>query len=73
MSVLDLQVGRKARIVSIEPTEMAFEFLRKGVRPGMIIELKRKGLFGLNYYILLESYVMAVRNEEAASIRIEYI
>lgn len=73
MNLLDLETGGKAKITSITDKEIAFHLMAKGVRVGMVLEVKRRVAFGSSLYLAFENHSMALRNREAMTIYVEKI
>jgi Fe2+ transport system protein FeoA len=69
-SANDLDVGVKARIVSLDHTSVTSKLMALGVLSGKMIEKIQRAPFGGSAFFRLENHLLALRNEEASSIRV---
>jgi ferrous iron transport protein A len=70
-SVLDLSVGQWAYIKSLEELELTCKLLTLGILPKSKVEFIRKAPFGGALYLKINDHIVAVREDEAAQIKIE--
>ncbi len=70
ISANDLDVGVKARIVSLDNTSITSKLMALGVLSGKVIEKIQKAPFGGSACFRLDNHLLALRNEEASSIRV---
>jgi len=67
----DLLIGDKGEMYSILDSELEQKLLEMGCTPGEQIEVVRKAPFGGPIAILVSSYVLSIRKEDAMKIEIK--
>jgi Fe2+ transport system protein FeoA len=70
-TIPDLKAHEFARTLTITDPVLAGKLTAMGIRPGTLIEMIRCAPFGQTYYIKAEGMRLALRLEEAVSIRLE--
>ena len=68
----DLLVGDQGEMHSILDSELAQKLLEMGCTPGEQIEVVRKAPFGGPIAILVSSYVLSIRKEDAMQIEVKF-
>jgi ferrous iron transport protein A len=71
-TLLELPTGQSAKIAVVSESNLTCKLLNLGLLPGTEVTMVRKAPFGGAYYIKLGSHQLAVRDEEAASISVEF-
>ena len=69
----NLAIGSKGEIRSISDSDLEQKLLEMGCTPGEGIEVVRKAPFGGPIAILVSSYVLSVREEDALKIDIRLL
>ena len=69
----NLAIGNKAEIRSISDIDLEQKLLEMGCTPGEKIEVVRKAPFGGPVAILVSSYVLSVRKEDALKIDVKLL
>ena len=69
----DLLIGDKGEMHSILDSELEQKLLEMGCTPGEKIEVVRRAPFGGPVAILVSSYVLSVRKEDALKIDIKLL
>ena len=67
----DLLIGDKGEMYSILDSELEQKLLEMGCTPGEQIEVVRKAPFGGPFAILVSSYVLSIRKEDAMKIEVK--
>lgn len=67
----DLAIGKKGKMQAILDNELEQKLLEMGCTPGEEIEVVRKAPFGGPIAILVSSYVLSVRREDAKQIQVK--
>ena len=67
----DLLIGDKGEMYSILDSELEQKLLEMGCTPGEKIEVVRKAPFGGPIAILVSSYVLSIRKEDAMKIEVK--
>ena len=67
----NLPIGTKGEIRSISDIDLEQKLLEMGCTPGEQIEVVRKAPFGGPIAILVSSYVLSIRKEDARKIEIK--
>jgi ferrous iron transport protein A len=67
----DLLIGDKGEMYSILDSELEQKLLEMGCTPGEQIEVVRKAPFGGPIAILVSSYVLSIRKEDAMKIEVK--
>ena len=68
-----LSIGSKGEIVQISDNSLEQKLLEMGCTPGEQFEVVRKAPFGGPIAILISSYILSVRQEDARSIAVKAI
>ncbi|MEC9209057.1 MAG: FeoA family protein [Bacteroidota bacterium] len=68
-----LSIGSKGEIVQISDNSLEQKLLEMGCTPGEQFEVVRKAPFGGPIAILISSYILSVRQEDARSIAVKVI
>ena len=68
----NLLIGDKGEMYSISDKDLEQKLLEMGCTPGEKIEVTRKAPFGGPIAILVYSYVLSIRKEDAMKIEIKY-
>lgn len=63
-----LSLGQKARIAGFTRDDLASKLLTMGLLPGSTIQVVRKAPFGRSWYVLIDEYAIALRQEELSTI-----
>ena len=69
----NLAIGNKAEIRSISDSDLEQKLLEMGCTPGEKIEVVRRAPFGGPVAILVSSYVLSVRKEDAVKIDVRLL
>ena len=69
----DLLIGDKGEMHSILDSELEQKLLEMGCTPGEQFEVVRKAPFGGPIAILISSYVLSIRKEDAMSIEVKLL
>ena len=69
----NLAIGAKGKIRSISDSDLEQTLLEMGCTPGEEIEVVRRASFGGPVAILVSSYVLSVRKEDALKIDIKLL
>ena len=69
----NLAIGAKGEIRSISDSNLEQKLLEMGCTPGEKIEVVRKAPFGGPVAILVSSYVLSVRKEDALKIDVKLL
>jgi ferrous iron transport protein A len=69
----NLAIGTKGEIRSIYDSDLEQKLLEMGCTPGERIEVVRKAPFGGPVAILVSSYVLSVRKEDALKIDVKLL
>ena len=69
----NLAIGAKGEIRSISDSDLEQKLLEMGCTPGEKIEVVRRAPFGGPVAILVSSYVLSVRKEDALKIDIKLL
>ena len=69
----NLAIGTKGEIRSISDSDLEQKLLEMGCTPGEKIEVVRKAPFGGPVAILVSSYVLSVREEDALKIDVKLL
>ena len=67
----DLLIGDQGEMYSILDSELEQKLLEMGCTPGEQIEVVRKAPFGGPIAILVSSYVLSIRKEDAMKIEVK--
>jgi ferrous iron transport protein A len=70
ISLSKLPVGRPGVVTEIELTKYACKFLCLGVHVGCNVTIKRKAPFGGAFYLMVNEHQIAIREEEAETIKV---
>ena len=68
----DLAIGDKGQMCSILDGDLEQKLLEMGCTPGEQIEVVRKAPFGGPIAILVSSYVLSIRKEDAMQIEVKF-
>ena len=69
----ELSIGSKGEIVQISDNSLEQKLLEMGCTPGEQFEVVRKAPFGGPIAILISSYVLSIREEDARSINVKVL
>ena len=69
----ELSIGSKGEIVQISDNSLEQKLLEMGCTPGEQFEVVRKAPFGGPIAILISSYILSVRQEDARSIAVKLL
>ena len=69
----DLLIGDQGEMYSILDSELEQKLLEMGCTPGEQIEVVRKAPFGGPIAILVSSYVLSIRKEDAMKIEVKFL
>ncbi len=69
----NLAIGTKGEIRSISDSDLEQKLLEMGCTPGEKIEVVRRASFGGPVAILVSSYVLSVRKEDALKIDVQLL
>lgn len=70
-TILDLEIGEKAIITKLLPSELEIKFLEMGFLPNNEIKLIQKTSLSSTFIIEIMGYTIALRKEEASLIEIK--
>jgi ferrous iron transport protein A len=70
ISLSELPVGSSAIVKEIELTSYACKFICLGVHVGCNVTIKRKAPFGGAFYLKVNEHQIAIREEEAETIKV---
>jgi ferrous iron transport protein A len=68
ISLSDLNVGERARVISFKNNFEASRLMTMGILPGEVIKVVQKTILGTSLFIQSENLRFALRKKEAASI-----
>lgn len=69
----DLSIGAKGEMLDISDNLLEQKLLEMGCTPGEQFEVVRKAPFGGPIAILISSYVLSIRKEDAMSIQVKLL
>ena len=69
----DLSIGAKGEMLEILDNLLEQKLLEMGCTPGEQFEVVRKAPFGGPIAILISSYVLSIRKEDAMSIKVKLL
>ena len=69
----DLKLGQKGIIESFTDYELSLKLLEMGCIPGEVIEVIRVAPFGDPIAISISGYILSIRKNEAATVKIKSI
>ena len=69
----DLSIGAKGEMLDISDNLLEQKLLEMGCTPGEQFEVIRKAPFGGPIAILISSYVLSIRKEDALSIEVKLL
>lgn len=69
----DLSIGAKGEMLDISDNLLEQKLLEMGCTPGEQFEVVRKAPFGGPIAILVSSYVLSIRKEDAMSIEVKLL
>lgn len=69
----DLSIGEKGEMLDISDNLLEQKLLEMGCTPGEQFEVVRKAPFGGPIAILISSYVLSIRKEDAMSIEVKLL
>ena len=69
----DLKVGTKGEMCMISDPDLEHQLLEMGCTPGEKIQLIRKAPFGGPIAILVSSYILSIRKDDAEKIAIKLV
>jgi len=69
----DLKVGTKGEMCMISDSDLEQKLLEMGCTPGEKIQLIRKAPFGGPIAILVSSYILSIRKDDAEKIAIKLL
>ncbi|MDA9808227.1 ferrous iron transport protein A [Flavobacteriales bacterium] len=69
----DLKIGAKGEMLDISDNLLEQKLLEMGCTPGEQFEVVRKAPFGGAIAILISSYVLSIRKEDAMSIEVKLL
>jgi len=69
----DLKVGTKGEMCMISDSDLEQKLLEMGCTPGEKIQLIRKAPFGGPIAILVSSYILSIRKDDAEKIAIKLV
>ncbi|MDA7728964.1 ferrous iron transport protein A [Flavobacteriales bacterium] len=69
----DLSIGAKGEMLDISDNLLEQKLLEMGCTPGEQFEVVRKAPFGGPIAILISSYVLSIRKEDAISIEVKLL
>lgn len=73
INLSDLKLGQKGIIESFTDYELSLKLLEMGCIPGEIIEVIRVAPFGDPIAISISGYILSIRKNEAATVKIKSI
>lgn len=68
VSLSDLKVGERARIISFKSNFEASRLMTMGILPGEVVKVAQKTVLGTSLFIQSENLRFALRRKEAESI-----
>ena len=72
-NLAELKIGEKGEVCMISDPELEQKLLEMGCTPGEKIELVRKAPFGGPIAILVSSYILSIRRDDAKKIAIKQV
>mgnify|MGYP003997292597 CR=1 FL=1 len=72
-NLAELLIGSKGEMIQISDNSLEQKLLEMGCTPGEKIEVVRKAPFGGPIAILISSYVLSIREEDARSINVKIL
>ena len=72
-NLAELSIGSKGEMVQISDNSLEQKLLEMGCTPGEQFEVVRKAPFGGPIAILISSYILSVRSEDARSIAVKLL
>tara|TARA_B100001250_G_C19752436_1_gene768429 strand:- start:871 stop:1104 length:234 start_codon:yes stop_codon:yes gene_type:complete len=72
-NLAELSIGSKGEMVQISDNSLEQKLLEMGCTPGEQFEVVRKAPFGGPIAILISSYILSVRYEDARSIAVKLL
>lgn len=74
LSLADLELGKRARIVAVlEPGAMGERLMELGLTAGTFVEVQRRGLFGDPLQLRLRGFMLSLRRRQAQAVRVQPI
>ena len=72
-NLAELVIGSKGEMIQISDNSLEQKLLEMGCTPGEQFEVVRKAPFGVPIAILISSYVLSIREEDARSINVKIL
>ncbi|KRO52946.1 MAG: hypothetical protein ABR79_06075 [Cryomorphaceae bacterium BACL11 MAG-121001-bin54] len=72
-NLAELSIGSKGEMVQIYDNSLEQKLLEMGCTPGEQFEVVRKAPFGGPIAILISSYILSIRKEDARSIAVKLL
>jgi len=72
-NLTELLIGSKGEMIQISDNSLEQKLLEMGCTPGEKFEVVRKAPFGGPIAILISSYVLSIREEDARSINVKIL
>ena len=72
-NLAELVIGSKGEMIQISDNSLEQKLLEMGCTPGEQFEVVRKAPFGGPIAILISSYVLSIREEDARSIAVKIL
>ena len=72
-NLAELLIGSKGEMIQISDNSLEQKLLEMGCTPGEKFEVVRKAPFGGPIAILISSYVLSIREEDARSIKVKVL
>jgi ferrous iron transport protein A len=72
-NLAELSIGSKGEMVQIYDNSLEQKLLEMGCTPGEQFEVVRKAPFGGPIAILISSYILSIRKEDAQSIAVKLL
>ena len=72
-NLAELSIGSKGEMVQIYDNSLEQKLLEMGCTPGEQFEVVRKAPFGVPIAILISSYILSIRKEDARSIAVKLL
>ena len=72
-NLAELSIGSKGEMVQIYDNSLEKKLLEMGCTPGEQFEVVRKAPFGGPIAILISSYILSIRKEDARSIAVKLL
>ena len=72
-NLAELVIGSKGEMIQISDNSFEQKLLEMGCTPGEQFEVVRKAPFGVPIAILISSYVLSIREEDARSINVKIL